>query len=93
MNHPVAGERPDAPEKSTGGVTRGVDGPQELRNYDGATMAIAKDSKLTAMITEDDMSKLKSLSEADDVSASQVVRLLIRAAYTDRFGEKKPKKR
>jgi hypothetical protein len=55
-------------------------------------MATAKDSKLTAMITEDDMSKLKALSEADDVSASQVVRLLIRAAYATRFPPKRPRK-
>lgn len=55
-------------------------------------MTTAKDTKLTAMISEEDMAKLKALSEADDVSASQVVRLLIRQAYAGRFGEKKPRR-
>lgn len=55
-------------------------------------MATAKDTKLTAMITEDDMTMLKALSEADDVSASQIVRLLIRRAHAEKFGKKRPKK-
>jgi hypothetical protein len=54
-------------------------------------MATAKDTKLTAMISEADMAMLKALSEADDVSASHVVRILIRKAYVERFGEKKPR--
>ncbi len=57
------------------------------------TMASAKDTKLTAMITEDDMAKLKALSDLDDVSASQVVRLLIRRAHAERFGDKRKNKK
>lgn len=43
------------------------------------------------MISEEDMAMLKELSAADDVSASHVVRLLIRRAHVERFGEKKSK--
>ena len=56
-------------------------------------MASAKDQKLTAMLSEHDMAMLKAMSAADDVSASQVVRVLIRRAYAERFGDKKPKKK
>ncbi len=56
-------------------------------------MATAKDTKLTAMISEEDMAMLRAMSEADDVSLAQVIRLLIRRGYAEKFGEKKrPKK-
>ena len=50
---------------------------------------VPKDQKLTAMLTKEDMAKLKALAEADDVSASQFVRLLIRQAHAARFPKKK----
>jgi len=53
-------------------------------------MATPKDTKLTVMVTEDDMAKLKVLAEADDVSASQVVRLAIRREYETRYGQRRP---
>jgi hypothetical protein len=49
----------------------------------------AKDTKLTVMVTEDDMAKLKRLAEVDDVSASQVVRLMIRRTHAERFEKTK----
>ena len=52
----------------------------------------AKDTKLTVMVTEDDMAKLKRLAEVDDVSASQVVRLMIRRTHAERFEKPRAKK-
>ena len=49
-------------------------------------MTDPKDTKLTLMISEGDMAMLKALAEADDVSASHVVRQAIRRVYTERFG-------
>jgi hypothetical protein len=48
-------------------------------------MATAKNTKLTAMISREDMAMLKALSAADDVSASHVVRVLIRGAHAEPF--------
>jgi len=45
------------------------------------------------MVSEADMAMIKTISETDDVSAAQVVRLMIRRTYAERFGEKKPPKR
>jgi hypothetical protein len=54
-------------------------------------MGDPKDTKLTVMVSEPDLAMLKALAEADDVSASHVVRFLVRGAYAQRFGDKKPK--
>jgi hypothetical protein len=35
---------------------------------------------------------LQALAEADGLTISDVVRLLVRRAYADRFGDKKPTK-
>jgi hypothetical protein len=48
-----------------------------------------KDRKLTVLVAENDMTRLRELAAADDVSAAHVVRSLIRAAHAGRF--KKPK--
>ena len=63
--------------------------PWECRNSYG--VSTAKDTKVTVMVAEGDLAMLKELSAADDVSASHVVRVLIRRAHADRFGEKKSK--
>lgn len=51
-----------------------------------------KDTKLTLMVSEPDMAMLKALAEVDDVSASHVVRILIRKAHAERFPPKKTKR-
>ena len=55
-------------------------------------MTDPKDTKLTLMVSESDMAQLKQLAAADDVSASHVVRILIRKAHAERFPSKKTKK-
>jgi len=54
-------------------------------------MTDPKDTKLTLMVSEPDMAMLKQLAEADDVSASHVVRTLIRKAHAERFSKKSKK--
>jgi hypothetical protein len=49
-------------------------------------MADPKDTKLTVMVSEPDLAMLKFLAEADDVSASHVVRMLIRKEHGARTG-------
>ncbi len=56
-------------------------------------MVDPKDTKLTVMVSEPDLAMLKQLAAADDVSASHVIRILIRKAHADRFDDKKPKRR
>jgi hypothetical protein len=50
-----------------------------------------KDTKLTVLVAETDLRKLRELAEADDVSTAHVVRTLIREAHAVRFD--KPKRR
>lgn len=56
-------------------------------------MAPAKDQKFNMVMSAEDRSMLVSLSEVDDLSEAQIVRSLIRRAYVEKFGDKKPKKR
>jgi hypothetical protein len=56
-------------------------------------MAAAKDQKLTVMMSEDDMGKLRELAEAEDVAVSHVVRSLIRGAHAERIAAAKKKTR
>jgi hypothetical protein len=51
-----------------------------------------KDQKLTVLVAESDMRKLRELAEADDVSTAHVVRKLIRAAHDERFASTKRRK-
>lgn len=56
---------------------------------------VDRDSKLTIRISEAELDMLRALAERDGVSASDVLRLFIRRAYLDAFGEttsKAPKK-
>jgi hypothetical protein len=48
-----------------------------------------KDQKLTVLVAESDLRKLRELAEADDVSTAHVVRVLIRAAHDERFATKR----
>lgn len=56
-------------------------------------MASAKDQKFNMVMSADDKAALAALADADDVSEAHVVRSLVRHAYLERFGEKRPKKR
>ena len=55
-------------------------------------MAEPKDIKLTVLVAESDLRKLRELAEADDVSTAHVVRTLVREAHDLRFARKKPKR-
>ena len=54
-------------------------------------MAASKDQKFNMVMTGEDKSMLVALSNADDLSEAHIVRSLIRRAYAERFGDKKPK--
>jgi hypothetical protein len=52
-------------------------------------MAEAKDQKLTVMMSETDMQRLREIAEAGEVSVSHVIRHLVRVAHAAAFEEKK----
>ena len=57
-------------------------------------MAPAKRTELVAFrVAPEEQAMLHRLAEADGVYQSDVLRLLIRRAHADRFGESKPKPR
>jgi hypothetical protein len=56
-------------------------------------MAEPKDQKLTVLMSETDMHRLRDLADAGEVSVSHVVRHLIRVAHAAAFNEKNAKKR
>lgn len=51
-----------------------------------------KDQKLTVLVTEADMHKLRELAEDEEESASLVIRMLIRREHAARFGATKKAK-
>jgi antitoxin component of RelBE/YafQ-DinJ toxin-antitoxin module len=48
---------------------------------------------LTVRVTDEELAMAKALAEADGISASDFVRLYIRRAYAERFGQPKPTKK
>ncbi len=48
---------------------------------------------LTLRASTDELSMVKALAERDGLNVSDVVRLLIRRAYAERFGTEEPPKR
>jgi len=56
-------------------------------------MAEPKDQKLTVLMSETDMKRLRDLADSGEVSVSHVVRHLIRVAHEAAFNEKSAKKR
>jgi uncharacterized protein (DUF1778 family) len=49
--------------------------------------------RLGLRIAPDELEMVNDLADADGVSASDVVRILVRRAHAERFGEKKPKRK
>jgi hypothetical protein len=47
--------------------------------------------RLGVRIAPDELAMVEALADADGISASDVVRILVRRAYAERFGDKKPK--
>ncbi|MBV9949315.1 MAG: hypothetical protein JOZ69_20895 [Myxococcales bacterium] len=56
-------------------------------------MAERKDQKLTVLVAESDIEKLRELAGAEDVSTAHVVRTLIRSAHAERFARRSERKR
>ncbi len=52
---------------------------------------IERSERLNVRIAPDEMAMLNALADAEGLSASDVVRTLVRRAYAERFGDKKPK--
>jgi uncharacterized protein (DUF1778 family) len=49
-----------------------------------------RDKSLRARVSEDELRMVQELADADGVTASDFVRLFIRHAHAERFGDKKP---
>jgi hypothetical protein len=54
-------------------------------------MAEPKDQKLTVLMSETDMQRLRDLAEAGEVSVSHVIRHLVRVAHEAAFSKKRSK--
>jgi hypothetical protein len=54
-------------------------------------MAEPKDQKLTVLMSETDMQRLRQLAEAGEVSVSHVIRHLVRVAHEAAFESKNAK--
>ena len=54
---------------------------------------IQRSERLGLRIAPEEVEMLQTLADADGLSASDIVRSLIRRAYAERFGEKKPKQK
>ncbi len=52
---------------------------------------LERSERLNVRIAPEEIAMLEAVAEADGLSASDVVRTLIRRAYAERFGDKKPK--
>jgi hypothetical protein len=55
--------------------------------------SIERSERLNVRTAPEELAMLEALASSYGVSASDVVRTLIRRAYADRFGDKKPKAR
>ena len=47
--------------------------------------------RIGVRVSPTESAMLEKLAEADGLAASDVVRMLVRKAYAERFGDKKPK--
>jgi hypothetical protein len=52
---------------------------------------VDRNRALTVRIADEELAMLQSLAEADGLTSSDIVRTMIRRAYAERFGTKKPK--
>ena len=48
---------------------------------------VARDHKLTVMLSEDEMDALKQIADEAGFTASQMIRVLVRAAHEKKFGK------
>jgi hypothetical protein len=56
-------------------------------------MSEPKDQKLTVLMSETDMKRLREIAETGEVSVSHVIRHLVRVAHDAAFEEKKAKRK
>jgi uncharacterized protein (DUF1778 family) len=54
---------------------------------------IERSSRIGLRIAPEEVEMLQALADADGLSASDIVRTLIRRAYSERFGDRKPPKK
>ena len=54
---------------------------------------MARDVSLRIRMTEDERAMVAALAKSDGLSSSDIVRLLVRRAYKEAFGDKKPPRR
>jgi hypothetical protein len=54
-------------------------------------MALTRTRRLSMLISDEEWEKLQALAEAEGITASDYVRMFVRRAHAERFGEKKPK--
>lgn len=54
-------------------------------------MVEARDERLNLRVGKSEVAMLDALAEVDGLTASDVIRVLIRRTYAERFGDKKPK--
>jgi len=54
---------------------------------------IDRSERLGIRASAEEIAMLQALADVDGLSLSDIVRQLIRAAYKDKFGDKKPKPR
>ena len=47
---------------------------------------------ITIRASDDEAAMLRALAEAEGITGSDVLRMFIRRAYAERFGQKKPRK-
>jgi predicted DNA binding CopG/RHH family protein len=56
-------------------------------------MVLERDRRLTIRLSDEELAMVAALAEVDGVSQSDYLRLFIRRAHAEKFGDKKPKKR
>jgi hypothetical protein len=56
-------------------------------------MVLERDKRLTIRVSAEEVAMLEALAEAAGVSGSDFLRLHVRSAYAEKFGDKKPKTR
>ena len=54
---------------------------------------IERDKSLRVRVSAEELDMVQALADAEGITASDIVRLYIRRAYAERFGETKPRKR
>ncbi len=58
----------------------------------GSMNAIERARVFQLRVTDEELAMMRALADDRGLTASDVVRLFVREAYRERFGDKKPKK-